>query len=79
MNFKMIKDPFKSEGAVLLKIQKLNQPRDESNCRLHSDAIYVRGLQWRIRVDIMEPDSDDEQKYLGHYIECNAGDTGKLA
>jgi hypothetical protein len=70
----MIKDPFKSEGAVLLKIQKLNQYRDDC---LNSDAINVRGLKWRIRADIKQL---DEHKSLGYFIECNAGDdTGKLA
>jgi hypothetical protein len=79
----VISDPYKSEGIVQLKIEKLSQfAQSELNSLRQSDAVYVRGFQWKIMAKNMEKHCDNQvelqQKVLGYYIECSEEPSSKL-
>nr|CAD2194050.1 unnamed protein product [Meloidogyne enterolobii] len=67
-------DPYKSEGQITLKIEKLSEFAHEGpKSRRLSDPVYIRGLPWKIlAIPKMEHGSESTQKWLGYYLECNA-------
>uniref|UniRef100_A0A914I0P9 BTB domain-containing protein n=1 Tax=Globodera rostochiensis TaxID=31243 RepID=A0A914I0P9_GLORO len=66
--------PYKPKGQILLKIEKVSEFAREdktSGCRL-SETVYIRGVPWKISADPQTlPNS--AQKYLGFFLQCNAG------
>uniref|UniRef100_A0A915N272 MATH domain-containing protein n=2 Tax=Meloidogyne TaxID=189290 RepID=A0A915N272_MELJA len=68
------KDPYKSEGQIILKIEKFSEFARESlgNRRL-SDPVYIRGLPWRILAIVREMGRPAGCRCLGYFLQCNNG------
>uniref|UniRef100_A0A183CSR7 MATH domain-containing protein n=1 Tax=Globodera pallida TaxID=36090 RepID=A0A183CSR7_GLOPA len=69
-------DPCKAKGKIMLKIEKLSEfAREDGNSSRRSDAVYIRGLPWKI---LAQPQTlpGSAQKYLGFYLQCNKENTG---
>ncbi|KAI3419392.1 hypothetical protein GPALN_006637 [Globodera pallida] len=69
-------DPYKPKGKILLKIEKVSEfaRLDKTSGRRISEAVYIRGLPWRIFADPLTlPDS--AQKCVGFFLQCNSGNT----
>ncbi|KAI3419414.1 hypothetical protein GPALN_006658 [Globodera pallida] len=68
-------DPYKPKGTIILPIEKVSEfaRKDETSGRRISGTVYIRGLPWRIFAD---PRTVSAQKYLGVFLQCNAGNTG---
>uniref|UniRef100_A0A914H9K0 Uncharacterized protein n=1 Tax=Globodera rostochiensis TaxID=31243 RepID=A0A914H9K0_GLORO len=63
-------DPFKANGLIMLKIEKVSEfAREDENSRRHSEAVYIRGLPWRI-LSYLKIKSG--RKCLGFFLECKA-------
>ena len=63
------KDIYKREGQIVFKIEKLSEfacAPDETE-RL-SDAVFVRGLAWRI---LAINESFEQTRHLSYYLQCN--------
>jgi hypothetical protein len=72
-----IKDPYKSEGSVQLKIEKLSQfAQDGPFSHRQSNVIYVRGLSWNI-IAHNGQQVGLKQKVLGYYLGCITGNEGR--
>lgn len=76
-------DPYKPEGKVMLKIEKLSEfAREDGNSRRLSEPVYIRGLPWKILAIPRElgrrPQTGLSQKCLGYFLQCNAENNGIL-
>ncbi|KAI3419184.1 hypothetical protein GPALN_006937 [Globodera pallida] len=61
--------PYKSKGQIMLTIEKVSEfAREDENSRRFSEAVYIRGLPWRI---LATPRTVSAQKCLGFYLYCN--------
>uniref|UniRef100_A0A183C2K8 MATH domain-containing protein n=1 Tax=Globodera pallida TaxID=36090 RepID=A0A183C2K8_GLOPA len=69
-------DPHKPKGTIILKIEKVSEfaRKDETSGRRFSEAMYIRGLPWKIYADPLTP-PNSAQKYLSFYLYFNAGNT----
>ncbi|CAK5015872.1 unnamed protein product [Meloidogyne enterolobii] len=70
-------DPYKSEGQIILKIEKFSEFARESspNNRRLSDPVYIRGLPWRILAIAREMSARfPNRRCLGYFLQCNNGD-----
>uniref|UniRef100_A0A914H2D2 Ubiquitin carboxyl-terminal hydrolase 7 n=1 Tax=Globodera rostochiensis TaxID=31243 RepID=A0A914H2D2_GLORO len=70
-------DPYKPEGKVMLKIEKLSEfAREDGNSRRLSESVYIRGLPWKILAIPRElgrrTQNGFAQKCLGYFLQCNA-------
>ncbi|KAL3121385.1 hypothetical protein niasHT_004969 [Heterodera trifolii] len=70
-------DLYKPEGKVKLKIEKLSEfAREDGNSRRLSDAVYIRGIPWKILAIPRElgrrTQTGFAQKCLGYFLQCNA-------
>uniref|UniRef100_A0A914I199 MATH domain-containing protein n=1 Tax=Globodera rostochiensis TaxID=31243 RepID=A0A914I199_GLORO len=72
-------DPYKANGNILLTIEKVSEfargHDKNSSGRRFSDAVYIRGLPWKIYAI---PPTVSAQKHLGFFLQCNS-DSGNLA
>ncbi|KAI3419421.1 hypothetical protein GPALN_006665 [Globodera pallida] len=68
--------PYKPKGTIILTIEKVSEfaRLDETSGRRFSEAVYIRGLPWKIYADPRTP-PNSAQKYLGFYLCFNAGNT----
>uniref|UniRef100_A0A183BWT5 BTB domain-containing protein n=1 Tax=Globodera pallida TaxID=36090 RepID=A0A183BWT5_GLOPA len=61
--------PYKPKGQIMLTIEKVSEfAREDENSRRLSDAVYIRGLPWKI---LATPRTVSAQKCLGFYLYCN--------
>uniref|UniRef100_A0A183CDG8 BTB domain-containing protein n=1 Tax=Globodera pallida TaxID=36090 RepID=A0A183CDG8_GLOPA len=67
--------PYKPKGTIILTIEKVSEfaRKDETSGRRISGTVYIGSLPWRIFAD---PRTVSAQKYLGVFLQCNAGNTG---
>ena len=64
-------DPYKSEGQIILKIEKFSEfVRERPGNRRLSDPVYICGLPWNILA------IGRRQKCLGYFLQCNRGNAG---
>ncbi|CAK5015876.1 unnamed protein product [Meloidogyne enterolobii] len=72
------KDPYKSEGQITLKLEKLSEFAHEGPKSRLSDPVYIRGLPWKILAIPQEmfshPAEGRQQTCLGYFLQCNHGD-----
>uniref|UniRef100_A0A914MVF0 MATH domain-containing protein n=1 Tax=Meloidogyne incognita TaxID=6306 RepID=A0A914MVF0_MELIC len=69
-------DPYKSEGQIILKIEKFSEfAREKPGNRRLSDPVYIRGLPWNILAIAREMSSRSAgRRCLGYFLQCNLGD-----
>uniref|UniRef100_A0A914HIP3 BTB domain-containing protein n=1 Tax=Globodera rostochiensis TaxID=31243 RepID=A0A914HIP3_GLORO len=68
-------DPFKLEGNIMLKLEKVSEfARADGNSRRLSDAVYIRGLPWKI-LAIPRTLARSPIKHLGFFLQCNGENT----
>uniref|UniRef100_A0A183BPS2 MATH domain-containing protein n=1 Tax=Globodera pallida TaxID=36090 RepID=A0A183BPS2_GLOPA len=60
-------DPYKAKGKIVLKIEKVSEFARERNGHRLSEAVYIRGLPWKILV-IQRPATVNN---LSFYFRCN--------
>uniref|UniRef100_A0A183CGS8 BTB domain-containing protein n=1 Tax=Globodera pallida TaxID=36090 RepID=A0A183CGS8_GLOPA len=64
-------DPYKAKGKIVLKIENVSQfARVNVNSRRLSEAVYIRGLPWKILAT-----SDAFSDEFGFYLRCNDENT----
>uniref|UniRef100_A0A914HMI6 BTB/POZ domain-containing protein n=1 Tax=Globodera rostochiensis TaxID=31243 RepID=A0A914HMI6_GLORO len=65
-------DPSKAKGKIMWTIEKVSEfaRTDDKNSDRLSEAVYIRGLPWRI---LAQPRTlpGSAQKYLGFYLQCH--------
>uniref|UniRef100_A0A914HA17 BTB domain-containing protein n=1 Tax=Globodera rostochiensis TaxID=31243 RepID=A0A914HA17_GLORO len=68
-------DPNKAKGKIVLKIEKVSEfAQGDGNSFQLSEAMYIRGIPWKILVDC-ELCPNLQEKYLGFYIRLNDENT----
>uniref|UniRef100_A0A183BTV1 MATH domain-containing protein n=1 Tax=Globodera pallida TaxID=36090 RepID=A0A183BTV1_GLOPA len=67
-------DPFKANAKITLKIEKVSEfaREDENSRRGHSEAVYIRGLPWKI---LTYAKIESGRKCLAFFLQCKAGNT----
>ncbi|KAI3418063.1 hypothetical protein GPALN_010652 [Globodera pallida] len=63
-------DPYKAKGQIVLQIDKVSKFAGYENSRRLSEAVYIRGLPWKILVT-----SQTVTDQMGVYLQCNAEDS----
>uniref|UniRef100_A0A183BLA8 MATH domain-containing protein n=1 Tax=Globodera pallida TaxID=36090 RepID=A0A183BLA8_GLOPA len=73
-------DPYKLEGNIMLKLEKVSEfAREDRNSRRLSEAVYIRGLPWKILASPRPlqavPRSLSRFACLGFFLQCNGENT----
>ncbi|KAL3076840.1 hypothetical protein niasHT_033742 [Heterodera trifolii] len=69
---KLNSDPNKSNGTILMEIDKLSEySREISRSERISEAVQIKGLSWKIVTEI-EIEEENNEKCLGFYLWCTA-------
>uniref|UniRef100_A0A914H7V1 BTB domain-containing protein n=1 Tax=Globodera rostochiensis TaxID=31243 RepID=A0A914H7V1_GLORO len=63
-------DPYKAKGQIVLQIDKVSKFAGYENSRRLSEAVYIRGLPWKILAT-----SRTVTDQMGVYLQCNAEDS----
>ncbi|KAL3093504.1 hypothetical protein niasHS_004317 [Heterodera schachtii] len=70
----------KTFGTLLMDIENVSKFAGESvgSCRYSDDTVYIRGLAWKILVQINRKNGSTDQKCLGFSLFCTASEKGKM-
>lgn len=67
-------DPFKSQGEIVLKLNKFKEFADEraGKRQIYSEPVFIQGLPWKIKVYT----NMESRKCLCFYVQCDVQDKG---
>ncbi|KAL3112538.1 hypothetical protein niasHT_018744 [Heterodera trifolii] len=71
---KIISDPNKSNGTLLMEIEKLSEfAREFILSQRKSETLYIKGMPWEIEAQIRTKNESTE-KWLGFYLSCDSSE-----
>uniref|UniRef100_A0A914IG67 MATH domain-containing protein n=1 Tax=Globodera rostochiensis TaxID=31243 RepID=A0A914IG67_GLORO len=69
-------DPYKAKGNIVLKLEKVSEfAREDENSRRLGEAVYIRGLPWKILAVQRVLRRRSREKCLGFFVQCNGENT----